>query len=147
MTIAIGSRAPHAPGAPEGPHAVLFYKVTCPTCQMAAPPLDRFERAYPGRIAGIGQDPAEKLAAFAEAYSMSIPAVPDAPPYEVSDAFGVRTVPTMVVVDAEGVVADVVEAWDRDGFNRASATLATMLGREPALISEPGDGLPEFRPG
>ena len=55
--------------------------------------------------------------------------------------------PTLVVVDGAGRVADVVESWDRDGVNRASATLATLLGAEPSVISEPGDGLPDLRPG
>jgi hypothetical protein len=51
------------------------------------------------------------------------------------------------VVDDEGRVADVVESWDRDGVNRASATLAALLDVEPAIVSEPGDGLPDFKPG
>ena len=147
MSIAIGSQAPPAPGAPEGPHALLFYKVTCPTCQMAAPPLDRFERAYPGRITGIGQDPAEALGEFSATYEMTFPSSPDLPPYDVSNAYGITHVPTMIVVDGDGVVADVVESWDRDGLNRASERLAALVGADPATISEPGDGLPEFRPG
>jgi hypothetical protein len=50
-------------------------------------------------------------------------------------------------VDAAGQVAEVVESWDREGINRASATLAGLLGKDPAVVSEPGDGLPAFRPG
>ncbi|MBI3649222.1 MAG: thioredoxin family protein [Actinobacteria bacterium] len=147
MAIAVGSPAPPVRGVPAGPHALVFYKVTCPTCQMAAPALDRFERAYPGRIAAVGQDPAGELAEFAAAYAMSISAIPDQPPYPISDAYGIATVPTVVVVGVDGTVADVVEAWDRQGVNRASAVLAGLLGTDPAAISEPGDGLPEFRPG
>jgi thiol-disulfide isomerase/thioredoxin len=147
MAIAVGSQAPPAPGAPDGPHALLFYKVTCPTCQMAAPPIDRFERAYPGRITGIGQDPPDKLDEFSLTYEMSFPSAPDLPPYDVSNAYEISHVPTLVVVDADGVVADVVESWDREGLNRASQRLAALVGGEPILVSEPEDGLPEFRPG
>jgi hypothetical protein len=53
----------------------------------------------------------------------------------------------MVVVDGEGRVADVVESWDRDGYHRASATLAGLLGLDSVVISDAGDGLPPFRPG
>jgi hypothetical protein len=109
--------------------------------------MDRLERAYPGRIAGIGQDPTEKLEAFSRTYAMTFPSEPDLPPYDVSNAYGIEHVPTLVVVDADGVVADVVESWDRDGLNRASRRLAALLGVEPADVSEPGDGLPDFRPG
>ena len=147
MAIAIGSQAPSVPGAPDGPHALVFYKVTCPTCQMAAPALDLFERAYPGRITGIGQDPPEKLGEFSSTYQVSFPSAPDLPPYVVSNAYGISHVPTTIVVDGDGVVADVVESWDRQGLNRASERLAALVGADPARISEPGDGLPEFRPG
>ena len=147
MVILVGSDAPPAPGAPEGPHAIVFYKVTCPTCQMAAPPMERFAQAYPGRIVGIGQDPPDKLQAFSATHGMSFPSMPDAPPYDVSNAYGIAHVPTVVVVDGGGAVADVVESWDREGLNRASGRLAALVGAEPLPISEPGDGLPYFRPG
>jgi peroxiredoxin len=147
MTVRVGSRAPGVPGVSQaGPHALLFYKVTCGTCQMAAPVLDRF-RAYADRVVGVGQDPSEKLEAFAATYSMTLPSHPDLPPYAASGAYGVEHVPTMFVVDAGGRVADVVESWDREGYNRASRTLAGLLGAEPVVISASSDGLPEFRPG
>jgi thiol-disulfide isomerase/thioredoxin len=146
--IGIGERAPAVQGATqEGPHALFFYKVTCPTCQMAAPKVDGFEAAYPGRIRGVGQDPVAKLEAFASTYAMTFPSVADVPPYDASNAYGISHVPTLVVVDGDGVVADVVESWDREGFNRASTRLAGLLGAEPGTISDPSDGLPAFRPG
>jgi peroxiredoxin len=148
MVIAIGASAPPVPGtSPEEAHALLFYKVTCPTCQMAAPPLDRFEQAYPGRMYGVGQDPASKLAEFSAEFGATFPSVSDAEPYPASSAYGIENVPTMVVVDGDGRVADVVESWDRDGYNRASTTLAGLLGRDPVVISDARDGLPAFRPG
>jgi peroxiredoxin len=126
---------------------LVFYKVTCPTCQMAAPKLEGFERAYAGRVVGIGQDPVSELETFSRGFGMSFPSLPDLEPYDVSNAYGIEHVPTVVVVDAEGVVADVVESWDRNGLNRASATMARLLDVSPAPISEPADGLPAFRPG
>jgi peroxiredoxin len=148
MAIAIGAHAPRVDGASQaGPHALLFYKVTCPTCQMAATPLDRFETGYPGRIVGVGQDPDDALEGFSASYGMSFPSSSDLPPYVASNAYGIEHVPTLVVIDAEGRVADVVESWDRDGLNRASATLAALLGTDVVTISDPSDGLPAFRPG
>ncbi len=148
MAIAIGAKAPSVAGATQTtPHALLFYKVSCPTCQVAAPALDGFERAYPGRIVGVGQDPAHELSAFSARYGMGFPSVADLAPFDASNAYGIEHVPTMVVVDSTGRVADVVESWDRAGYNRASSTLANLLGAEPAVVSDAGDGLPEFRPG
>ena len=144
-----GSAAPSIPGIDfsPGPNVLFFYKVTCPVCQLAAPPVSLFQRAYPGRIKGIGQDPSEKLAEFDRAYLMGFPSVADLPPYRVSNAYGIRTVPTTFLVDAEGTILDTVESWDRDGLNRVSKQLAALLGADFASISEPDDGLPPFRPG
>ncbi len=148
MVIALGESAPPIDGATlDGPHVLVFYKVTCPTCRMAAPMFERIESAYPGHVRGVGQDPADSLAEFASETATTFPFAPDLAPFVASDAYGIEHVPTLVVVDGAGRVADVVESWDRDGVNRASATLATLLGAEPSVISEPGDGLPDLRPG
>jgi hypothetical protein len=148
MAITIGTVAPEVPGATiDGPHALVFYKVTCPTCQMAAPAIDRFERGYPGRIRGVGQDRPDALASFSDQWGVSFPSMPDLDPYVASNAYGIAHVPTVVVVDGDGRVAEVVESWERDGYNRASAVLASLLGVETATISTEGDGLPAFRPG
>lgn len=131
----------------SGPTVLFFYKVTCPVCQMAAAPASRFEQAYPGRIQGIGQDPEEKLAEFDRGYGLGFPSISDLPPYEVSDAYGIRSVPSTFLIDSDGSIRDVVESWDRDGLNRLSKELASLLDAEAATISDPSDGLPPFRPG
>jgi peroxiredoxin len=133
--------------AADAPRALMFYKVTCPTCQLAAPKLEVFQRAYDGHVQAVGQDPVEKLRAFADEYGFTVPATSDAPPYGISNAYGIETVPTTIVIDGRGNVADVVEAWDREGLNRASKALADLLGAEPVVVSEASDGLPAFKPG
>lgn len=146
--ISPGSPAPDIPGAdrPQGPWAVMFYKVTCPTCQMAAPVAERLAQQIPDRFLGVGQDPREKLEQFAEELGTSFPSVVDEPPYGVSNAYGVRTVPTLFILDDGGVV-EVVESWDRDGWNRAAAKLSVLAGSAVESLSWEGDGLPPFRPG
>lgn len=148
-SIALGATAPPIPGVgiDHCPLAVLFYKVTCPVCQMAAPKVDAFERAYPGRIVGVGQDPPEALEGFSREFGMGFRSVTDLAPYEASDAYGIEVVPTLVLIGEGGIVEDVVQSWDRDGLNRASRRLAELTGGGYAPISDPGDGLPAFRPG
>jgi thiol-disulfide isomerase/thioredoxin len=147
--IAFGDAAPLVPGGAVhgGPVALVFYKVTCPVCQMAAPKIDTMAKSYPGRVVGVGQDPADELERFGREFGMDIRAVADLPPYDVSNAYGIETVPTLVVIDGAGVVAEAVVSWDRAGYNRASARLAELLGVEPAMVSDTSDGLPAFRPG
>jgi hypothetical protein len=148
MAIQVGAVAPPVDGvAISGPHALVFYKVTCSVTQMAGPPISRLGDAYPGAVAGVGQDRLDALMAFADGYEWRFPQLSDLAPYTASDAYGIVSAPTVVVVDGDGRVADVVESWDRDGVNRASSTLAGLLHAEPVIVSEPGDGLPEFKPG
>lgn len=141
-----GSAAPPLPGEGDGARAVVFYKVTCPTCQIAAPAMERLHAAAPGRFVAVVQDPSERAEEFNEAFGTTFAPVPDTEPYALSDAYGIRTVPTLFVLD-EGRVEEVVESWDRDGWNRAATVLGELAGVEVGPVSEEGDGLPPFRPG
>ena len=146
--ISKGTPAPPVLGVDtgEGTRALFFYKVTCPVCQMAGPIAKQLEASYPGTVTGIGQDPEDKLDAFAGEYGWSFASVPDLPPYDVSEAYGIRVVPTVVLVH-DGTVTDVVESWDRDAWNRLSSELAELTGNEAVTLSTAADGLPVFRPG
>jgi peroxiredoxin len=149
MTLSPGDVAPPIPGLDldDGPAGLFFYKVTCPTCQLAAPTMRRFERTFPGRVIGIGQDPLDELERFSEAHEMDIASIEDAPPYPFSDAYAVESVPTLYLIGSDARVLEAVGAWDRSGFNRVAATLAGLTGGEPVLVSEPDDGRPDFKPG
>jgi hypothetical protein len=145
--LRVGDVAPEVPGlSGDGPRGLFFYKVTCPTCQLAAPVMGRFERAFPGWVIGIGQDPEAELARFTERYDMGIASIEDPSPYEISAAYELESVPTLYLVNDGKVVAS-VGAWDREGFNGVAATLAELIGATPVIVSDADDGLPEFKPG
>lgn len=147
--LAVGDAAPPVPGIAfgQGPVGLFFYKVTCPTCQLAAPTMGAFERAFPGRVIGIGQDPEEKLARFSRDYAMGIRTIEDAPPYPQSDAYAITSVPTLYLVGEDGRLLESVGAWDRSGFNRVAQRIAELTGGVPVEVSTPDDGLPDFKPG
>ena len=148
MALQTGTRAPDVPGVDlsSGPTTLFFYKVTCPTCQIAAPVAERLFGTFPDRFVAVVQDPPERVEGFAEEYGTTFQSITDAPPYGLSDAYGIEVVPTLFLVE-DGSVTDVVESWDRDGWNRVSSRLAGALGQSIAPLSEEGDGLPVFRPG
>jgi len=144
-----GATAPPIPGVTfgGGPRLLAFYKVTCPVCRMAAPKIQALADRYPDAVVPLGQDPAEKLTEFADEYGLTHAALPELPPYETSDAYGVGTVPTLFLVGDDGTVLETVESWSREGYNGVAYRLAELTGREYEPVSEPGDGLPPFRPG
>jgi AhpC/TSA family len=148
MAIGVGDEAPRFPSIEvSGPHALVFYKSTCGTTKLAGPPLARLGHAFPGAVLGVGQDPQGTIDGFAVEYGWSFPQVPDLAPYEVSDAYGIVSAPTVVVVDGEGRVRAVVESWDRDGMNGAAGVLAELLGADVPTLSTADDGLPASKPG
>src|SRR5262245_54216452 len=134
--LAVGDPAPAIDGVAfgDGPVGLFFYKVTCPVCRLAAPTMAPLHAAFPGRVVGVGQDPTAELDRFADETGMGIDSVEDAPPYAASRAYDLASVPTLVLVDGDGTVADVVGAWDRDGFNRVAASLAAALDAEPVVV-------------
>ena len=148
MAISVGTAAPPVAGVrAEIPRVLVFFKATCATTHLAAPAIERLSRAYPGRVVGVGQDPQPDLDAFAGELDLTLTLVPDLAPYVASDAYGIVSAPTAVAVGTDGVVLDVAESWDRDAWNRLSARFANELGVEPVVVSDPGDGLPPFKPG
>jgi peroxiredoxin len=124
----------------SGPVVLAFFKTTCPVCQQAAPKVQALADAG-ARVVAIGEDPPDALARYARRHGQRVPTVSEPAPYEVSDAFGLATVPSLLLVGADGVVVDAVESWDRDAWNRLAA--AAGAGE----VSKPTDGLPAFRPG
>lgn len=147
--IEVGQRAPEVPGVAfgDGPVALFFYKDNCPVCQMASPTTATFEWAYPGRLVGVAQDPPERVERFAQTYGFAARSVSDLEPYTVSDAYGVSSVPTLILVGSDGTVEDVSGAWDREAWNRISSRIADQLGVAPVSISDESDGRPAFKPG
>ena len=148
MAIEAGVAAPPVEGVPDdGPRVLVFFKVTCSTTHLATPAIERLGRAYPGRVIGVGQDDRSALDEFAKTFDLSLPLVPDLAPYVASDAYGIASAPTAVAIDAGGAVLDVAESWDRPAWNRLAAIFAQEIGAETVAVSEPGDGLPDFKPG
>lgn len=131
----------------EGRTALVFFKTTCPVCQLVVPKVnalaDSGARTGGGgaRVLGIGEDPPAALQSYAKRHGQHIPTLSESAPYEVSTAFGISTVPTLVLVSPDGIVEDAVAGWDRERWN----SLATVAGVAP--VSDESDGLPVFRPG
>jgi hypothetical protein len=146
--ISAGMDAPPIDGVDlqDGTRGLWFYKVTCPVCQLAAPVAERLAVAYPGTVVGVGQDPEDRLRDFSAARGTTFDVVSDDPTYPASSSYGLSVVPTLVLVEG-GKVLDVVESWDRDGYNRVAGRLAELTGGRAATVSSPDDGLPVFRPG
>ena len=163
MVIEVGTKAPAfrlaaSDGEPRSLHdlvksapaLLVFFKTTCPTCVMAMPVYGEMVRRYGDEVfvVAVSQDPLLQAHAWLAEQGFGGLALDDTPDRSaVSRAFGIATVPTAVLVDQEGEVADVVEGWQREGANRLAARLGAITDRTADPVSTAADGRPPQKPG
>lgn len=125
-----------------GPVLLAFFKITCPVCQLTLPFLNRLH--MPGRLSvyGISQNDAEDTEQFARMYRLSFPMLLDTEDagYPASNAYGISSVPSLFLVETDGVVSRVIEGWRRQEIE----WLGSRLG--VAAIGA-GDNVPEWKAG
>ncbi len=131
----------------KGSVLLVFYKVSCPTCQLTLPFIGRMHRAYGSALSflGVGQDPPEEVSLFAERYRLDFPQLPEPPPYEVSSAYEVQVVPTLYLIE-EGRILRVEESFVKSSLASLNEELARRAGTDPLPLFE-GVSVPPFKPG
>jgi peroxiredoxin len=124
----------------DGPVVLAFFKTSCPVCRLSAPMVQAIADSGV-RVVAIGEDPPDALRAFASDERLTVTTLSEDAPFDVSEAFGLATVPSLFLVDDTGTIRDTVVSWDRDEWNHfAAAAGGTEVSRE-------GDGRPPVRPG
>jgi peroxiredoxin len=129
----------------DGPVFLAFYKSTCPVCQMTLPFLERVHQArQPGsiQIYGVSQDDAETTAEFSQEFRLSFPMLLDTEEagYQASNAFSISHVPSLFLVERDGMIA-----WSLEGFNKREFT--AMFGQLGVNPFRQGENVPEWKAG
>lgn len=132
----------------EGYKTLVFYKVTCPTCQFTLPFVERMFRSYGGKIhfLGVVQDPEEDARRFAKEYDLTFPQLIDAPDYGVSIDYDIAVVPTIYLVDPQGKVSFVEEGFVKASMEELNRRLADIAGEELNPLFE-DVSVPAFKAG
>lgn len=127
-----------------------FLKTTCPTCALAWPYFERIGRLSDGRsfsVLAVSQDDPEATRQFYEEIGVEIATLYDADPWRISDALGLTSVPTFVLVGKDGVVSDTTIGFQRHKMEEYAGLAARLAGqRTPAFFSN-SDEAPAFKPG
>jgi peroxiredoxin len=126
----------------NGPVILAFFKISCPTCQMTFPFLQRFADAAPSTLlVAVSQDDASATREFQARFGVSMPTLLDTPgTYPASNAFQITTVPSLFMVEPSGRISVAVE-----GFSKAAIEkLGERFGASPFRES---DHVPALRPG
>jgi len=124
-----------------GPVLLAFFKVTCPVCQLTMPFLQRIQGGAV-RIVGISQDGLQATREFCRKYGLTYQVLLDeaAGGYEVSNRFGISTVPSLFEVERGGRIGYAWQSWSK-------AEMEALAARAGSKIFEPGEQVPAFRPG
>lgn len=162
MPVAPGAEAPSftlpdADGRPRslaeitaaGPALLVFLKASCPTCRLTMPVVAELERRYGDAVpvVVVTQTKIGDTTPWLHEHGFAGQVLDDEQDhFDVSRAYDVQTVPTLVLVEA-GRVAGVGEGWDRDRMNGWATDLGGRTGRPSAPVSTEGDGRPVFKPG
>ena len=122
----------------RGPALLLFVSEECPTSVLT---LRRLAPVVPAltdagvSLAAIFADPLDVAARTARRAGFPGTVLSEPAPYEVSDTYGLQSVPTTVLVDSAGAESGRVVGWDADGL-QALLHGADPGGRAPALTQD-----------
>jgi peroxiredoxin len=126
----------------KGPALLAFFKISCPVCQFTFPFLERIAGSGRLSVYGISQNGAGETRKFNSNFEITFPTLLDQEEndFAVSNAYGISTVPTLFLVEADGSIVKAMEGWNRQEVAR----LAALSGVNPFLE---GEYVPEWKSG
>ena len=135
----------------RGPVVLVFFKVSCPTCQYAFPFLERLYKAYGSKgviLVGVSQNDAKETAAFARDFGVTFPMLlDDTHKYPVSNAYGLTNVPTMFWIAQDGGIEVSSVGWVKADFEQINRMMADAGKSQMAAVFKPGEEVRDFRAG
>jgi peroxiredoxin len=136
----------------RGPVVLAFYKHNCPVCQFTFPYLERLYKAYGGSgkftLVSIAQDKAAETKQFNQDHGITFPTLlDDTGKYPASNAYGLTNVPSLFMVSSDDEVEFSSVGWSRQDIEELNRRLAEISGATPARIFQPGENIPDYKPG
>jgi len=121
---------------------VVFFKVTCPVCQLTLPFLERLHASGGLAICGVSQNDAADTREFNQYFGVTFDTLLDSEDqdFPASNAYGIASVPTMFLVEADGKISRVIECWSKADMEALGAVAGMSLFR-------PEDNVPAWKAG
>ena len=109
---------------------LVFFKVTCPVCQLTLPFLERMHVSGTLGICAISQNDARDTREFNGYYGVTVPTLLDSEDddFPASNAYGISSVPTMFLVE-DGMISRVTEGWSKPDMEALGAAAGITLFR------------------
>jgi peroxiredoxin len=149
-SIALRDERGRVAAVPSGEVLYAFFKITCPTSELAWPYLDRVRKIGEGgglSVVAVSQDDPEATARFYEDLGVAIPTLYDPEPWKASEAVGLTNVPAFFVVAGDGVIRDASVGFQRHKMEEFADLAADRAGRRAAALFLTGENVPALKPG
>ena len=126
-----GGEATLAEIVARGRVLLVFFKVTCPVCQLTMPFLERMHASGTLAICAISQNDARDTREFNRSFGVTIPTLLDSEDedFPASNAYGIASVPTMFLVEGDGKISRVTEGWSKLDMEALGAAAGIALFR------------------
>lgn len=151
LALADGRKFSLSEALKKGPVVAVFFKVSCPVCQLALPYFERIYKAFRsgGKITflGVSQDGAADTEAFNRQFGVTFPVLLEQKGYAVSNAYGLTNVPTVFMISPSHEIEFSSVSWSKADVQELNRKLAKLNDSPPATIFQPGEQVPDFRPG
>jgi peroxiredoxin len=135
----------------RGPVVLVFFKVSCPTCQYALPFYERLFKAYRNQhvtLVGVSQNEAKDTAAFAKEFGVSFPLLlDDTRSYPVSNAYGLTNVPTSFWIATDGEIEVASVGWVKAEFEQINRKMAEAGQIAATPMFQPSEAVQDYRAG
>ena len=122
-----------------GPVLATFFKISCPTCQLTLPFLERLKDNL--RVVGISQDDADSTREFLDYFKITFPVLidPASDRYAVSAAYHLENVPSTFLIK-DGKIS-----WSLSGFHKGD--LEALAARFGVALFAADEKVPLMKPG
>ena len=137
-----GGEATLAELTARGRVLLVFFKVTCPVCQLTMPFLERLHASGTLPVCGISQNDAADTREFNTYFGVNFATLLDTEEadFPVSNAYGISSVPSMFLVEPDGTISRVIEGWSKMDMEALGAAAGMTLFR-------PEDSVPVWKAG
>ena len=135
---------------PAGEALYAVFKTTCPTCELAWPFLDRINRLAEGgdlAVVAVSQDGVGLTEDWNRKLGVQVRTLFDDEPWPASEALGIENVPTFLRVGKDGKLREVVVGFQKQKMEEFAAEAASLAGKAPATLFQPGDDVPALKAG
>jgi peroxiredoxin len=134
----------------EGPVVAAFFKISCPVCQFTFPFLERLYKKYGGdgvTFLGISQDDARATKEFVREYGVTFAMALDEKGYPASNAYGLTNVPTILLIEPDGIVRVSCMGFDKNELETVGSELAHRKKVSVTALFKPNESVPAHKPG